>query len=160
MTRTLQFCGLFLAVALLAGGCEAVVAADGTFTSLYDSYFGATCSGCHSPGNRAGKEGIESSLNFADKQSAYASLTGGSAAGLQGPAWDACNGAKFVVSGDPSKSLIVAVLDQATRNSFDLGNGGSCAGDSISDMTLKGGEPPAGFVTSLKAWITAGAPND
>lgn len=159
MTRTSHLCGLLAAVALLAGGCETTAAADGTFTSLYDSYFGTTCSGCHAPENRAGKEGIESSLNFADKQSAYDSLTGGSASGMNTP-FDACNGTKFITSGDPAKSLIVAVLDQATRSSFDTGTGGSCGGDVISDMTLKAGEPPAGFVDSLKAWISAGAPNN
>ena len=157
MTRTLQICALLAAVAFLSSGCETATAADGTFTSLYDSYF-SSCAGCHSPGNRDGKEGIETSLNFADAKSAYDTLTGGSAAGLQAP-YDGCNGVKFIASGDPSKSLIVAVLDESVRKNIDL-SGKDCGADTITDMSLKAGEPPAGFVTSLKAWITAGAPND
>ncbi len=157
MKRYLQLVGLMAIMAMGAGGCEAVAAADGTFSGLYDSYLNK-CGNCHAPANRSTQEGIETTLDFSSAAAAHASIVGKSASGLESPL-DGCNGVAFVAAGDPSKSLLVAVLDQPTRQAFDLG-GKDCGNDNITDMTLKAGDPPAGFVSSLKTWIENGAPND
>lgn len=159
MTRTLISAACLLSLAGLFSGCEAVAGGDvePKFSSLYTHYF-ESCGNCHAPDKRAGKEGIEMTLDFSTVASAHKTLTTGKASGMQDP-YDACNGVPFISAGNASKSLLMAVVDQPTRKSIDLGASG-CGADTITDMTLKAGEPPAGFVAALKTWIDGGAPND
>ncbi len=159
MTSQMRFCGMLATLAMATMGCEAVDTAnmDGSFSGLYDGYF-KKCGDCHAPGNPANQEDIETTLDFSSAAKAHATLTTGSAAGLASP-YDGCNGVPFVAQSDPGKSLILAVLDEDTRKTIDLG-GKDCGADTISDMTLKTDEPPAGFISALKTWISGGAAND
>jgi hypothetical protein len=160
-----------LAMTLLAIGCQpAETTADGgpdsgggtveaTFTSLYADYFG-NCKNCHAPGALGRTSDIEQTLNFSTKAMAYTTIKTGMATGLTGN-HTGCNGAAFLGT-TPGKSLILAVLDQPTRQAIDLSPAlPNCDIDSITDATVKTGkQPSAAFVTALKTWITNGAPNN
>jgi len=157
----------FLGVALLSTGCEGLssmldeggVADDvanpvAGFSSLYNGYLNQ-CASCHAPGAPGYTSNIEKTLDFSTETTARSSIRGGSASGLEGNVQD-CNGVAFV--GETYEtSLIAAVLDQAVRSSIALGANGACNGDTITDMTVKSGEPPAGFLGDLRAWIDGGA---
>jgi hypothetical protein len=129
-----------------------------SFTSLYGDYF-SECSMCHAPGAPgSGAAGIEKTLNFATKASAYTSIKM-MASGLTGNQMD-CNGVPFI-GANAGSSLILAVLDQPTRQAFDLTSHPMCDVDAISDETVKVGSPPsAAFVAALKQWINEGAQNN
>jgi len=130
-----------------------------TFTSLYGDYF-QECKECHAPGAPgANAPGIEMTLDFSSKTTAYMTITTGMAAGLDGNQMD-CNGVPFV-NAMASRSLILAVLDQPTRQAFDLTTHPNCDVDAITDETVKvGSAPSAAFVLALKDWLNAGAPNN
>jgi len=151
-SSTVQRIGfLFLATTLFACAPEEA----GTFTGVYEEYF-VECANCHAPGALGATSDIEKSLDFSTEDSAYSTLMG-SASGLSGNQ-AACNGVKFVVAGDPSTSLVVAVVDEDVRQAFDLPGNADCNADSISDMTVKVGFAPGStFLDSLKQWIESGA---
>jgi len=131
---------------------------SGTFTAVYEEYF-VECANCHAEDAPGYTSNIEKSLDFSTEDSAYSTLMG-SASGLTGNQ-AACNGVKFVVSGDPGSSLVVAVVDEDVRQAFDLTGNPDCNVDSISDMTVKTGlTPSTAFLDSLKEWISSGAARD
>ncbi len=149
------------AVAMLAG-CTTTAASSGDpqphFSSLYSTYL-ANCAQCHAPGAVGATSTTEKSLDFATQAAAYTSLSG-TATGLTGNQ-QACNGVAFVVKDKPASSLLLAVLDSATRTAIDLTATPNCDHNAISDMALKMGTPPsAAFLTALNTWIANGAPND
>jgi hypothetical protein len=152
---------------ILAAGCGTMTATDtidagssgvqATFTSLYGDYL-SNCAHCHAPAAPGRTSDIEQTLDFTSKSTAYTTITTGMAAGLMGNFAD-CNGVKFV-NMDPTKSLLLASLDQPTRAAFDLGTG-KCDGDTISDQTAKVMAQPSGqFIAALKTWLAAGSPNN
>ncbi len=169
MTGKLSVFGGLVALGalLLVAGCDGGDSLDGgvdggegggQFTSLYNGYF-QRCVDCHSPDGPGRTAQTEQTLDFSSKDKAYSTITNGTASGLVGNQ-EGCNGVSFVGTGAGS-SLIVAVVDQSTRNSFDLPGFAECDMDAISDMTVKaGGGPSAAFVSDLKSWIEAGTPND
>lgn len=169
MARNLAVFGGLVALlgALLLGGCEGGDSLDGGvdgggegggFTGLYNGYF-QRCVDCHSPDGPGRTAETEQSLDFSTRDRAYATVTDGQASGLVGNQ-EGCNGVSFVGTG-AAGSLIVAVVDQSTRNGFDLPGFAQCDMDAISDMTVKaGGAPSAAFVSDLKAWIEAGTPDN
>lgn len=134
------------------GGSGGMVQA--TFTSLYGDYLG-TCKQCHAPSAPGRTSDTEQTLDFTSRSTALSTLRG-MASGLTGNHTD-CNGVPFLAT--PAKSLLVAVLDQPTRQAIDLSPGHpGCSVDTISDETVKvGSQPSADFVTALKTWITSGA---
>lgn len=140
------------------GNPDAAVGLPATFTALYGDYL-SNCAHCHAPGAPGRTSDIEQSLNFATKDMAYMSIKTGSASGLMGNFSD-CNGVAFLAA-TPAQSLLLAALDQPTRQAFDLPTHASCDGDTISDETVKVGRAPsAAFLAALKSWIQAGAPNN
>jgi mono/diheme cytochrome c family protein len=141
------------------GGTGSGGTVEATFTSLYADYFG-NCKNCHAPGAPGRTSDIEQTLNFSTKAMAYTTIKTGMAAGLTGN-HTGCNGAAFLGT-TPAKSLILAVLDQPTRQSIDLSpTSPNCDLNSITDATVKAGkQPSAAFVTALKTWITNGALNN
>lgn len=165
--KTMRVAGVLCAAALLAA-CppaeettpDAGGTVEATFTSLYGDYF-AECKQCHAPGAPGRTAGIETTLDFSTKATAYTTIKTGMAAGLTGNKAD-CNGVPFLAA-TPAKSLILAVLDQPTRQTIDLSpQHANCDVDTITDATVKAGnkQPSAAFVSALKMWITAGAPNN
>jgi len=161
-TRAVASC-LALGFAMAAAGCPAStdMTPDGgggpvqaTFTSLYGDYLG-NCKQCHAPGAPGRTSDIEQSLNFTSRATALSTVKG-MASGLMGNHLS-CNGVPFLAAA-PGSSLLVAVLDQPTRQAFDLTGHAGCDVDAISDETVKvGSQPSAEFVTALKTWITNGA---
>jgi hypothetical protein len=155
---------LALAVGLLSlAGCPASTdMTDGgggtvtaSFTSLYGDYFGK-CKQCHAPGAPGRTSDIEQTLDFTSRSTALSTIKTGMATGLVGN-HTGCNGTPFVAS-TPGQSLLVAVIDQPTRQAFDVPAHVNCDVDSITDATVKvGSQPSSEFVTALKGWITAGA---
>lgn len=146
-----------------AGAGDGGRAGDGgvtaQFSSLYADYFG-TCGNCHAPGAPGRTSDIEQTLDFSTRATAYTTITTGSATGLVGNA-TACNSVPFITRGDAAASLIVAALDQSTRQAFDYQARPDCDVGVIGDETVKVGTPPsAEFIAALKTWIQAGAPND
>jgi hypothetical protein len=142
----------------------APVGVQATFTSLYGDYF-SRCSSCHTPTAPGRTPDTEMNLDFSTKATAHNTITTKMAAGLMGNFMD-CNGVPFVNNAVPAperagQSLLLASLDQATRNAFDYPAVPDCGGDAIADQTLKVGMPPsAAFIDALKAWLAAGAPNN
>jgi mono/diheme cytochrome c family protein len=162
---TLTLLATLLSASLLTG-CEAAEdAIDGaagggaTFTALYDDYLNK-CSACHAPGARDGFSNIDTTLDFSTRDTAYSTITNGSASGLSGSA-GACNGVTYVGTSS-ANSLLLAVIDEDVRQAFDVSSNPGCDGDAIKDMTTThvGEAPPAGFEADLKAWLDAGVPDN
>jgi len=165
-SRTRSALGLSLAIglAVAAAGCPAATdtpdgggggTVEATFTSLYGDYLG-NCKQCHAPSAPGRTSDIEKTLDFTSRTTALSTVKG-MASGLVGNHTD-CNGVAFLAS-TPGGSLLVAVLDQPTRQAIDLSpQHATCDNDTISDETVKvGSQPSAAFVTALKTWITGGA---
>jgi hypothetical protein len=137
---------------LTDGGGGAVTA---SFTSLYGDYLGK-CKQCHAPGAPGRTSDTEQTLDFTSRSTALSTIKTGMATGLVGN-HTGCNGVSFLGSA-PGNSLLVAVIDQPTRQAIDISGHPNCDVDSISDETVKAGsQPSSDFVTALKGWITAGA---
>jgi hypothetical protein len=156
---------LALGLAAFAAGCGATTetspdggggAVEATFTSLYGDYLG-NCKQCHAPGAPGRTSDIEQSLDFTSRTTALMTLKTGMATGLIGN-HAGCNGVPFIAQ-TSSKSLLLAVIDQPTRQAIDLSpEHANCDIDSITDATVKvGSQPSAAFVTALKTWIASGA---
>lgn len=130
-----------------------------TFTSLYGDYF-SNCKQCHAPAAPGRTADIEQMLDFSSKTTAYMTLKNGMATGLTGN-HTGCNGVRFIGT-TAAKSLVLAVLDQPTRQVIDLSPGSpNCDVDSITDATVKAGrQPSSAFVSALKTWIDGGALNN
>lgn len=129
-----------------------------TFTSLYGSYL-SQCAYCHAPAGPGRTSDIEQTLDFTTRATAYTTITTGMATGLQGN-FAGCNTVPFI-DAQPARSLILAVLDQPTRQAFDLPAHPNCDIDTITDEAAKLGSPPsAAFIAALKGWLQAGAQND
>jgi hypothetical protein len=128
---------------------------EATFTSLYGDYL-SNCKRCHAPLGPGRTTDIEQSLDFTTRATALTSLRG-TATGLVGN-HSGCNGVPFLAS-MPAKSLLVAVIDQPTRQAIDLSPGHpDCDIDMITDATVKvGSQPSTAFVAALKTWISNGA---
>jgi hypothetical protein len=128
---------------------------EAKFTSLYGDYF-SNCKDCHSPAGAGRTSDTEQTLNFTSHDTALSTLKTGMASGLVGN-FTGCNGVPFIAS-TPGSSLVVAVLDQSTRQAIDLSGHPDCDSSSIPDMTAKVGHAPSTqFVAALKTWITDGA---
>lgn len=159
--------GVGLVIAALGCGSEQGGGADsgggrdtggtgGAFDPLYSGYF-QKCRACHTPGAWGSYVGIERTLDFSTVETAYTSLTTGTASGLDGND-AACNGVRLVGSSYET-SLVAAVLDEDVRAAFFDAAHPGCDADSIPDMTVKVGEDPSGaFLQALRGWIDAGTP--
>lgn len=126
-----------------------------SFTSLYGDYLG-NCKECHAPNAPGRTSDIEQTLDFTSRNTAFTTLTTGMATGLVGN-HTGCNDVPFIAS-SPGSSLLVAVIDQPTRQAFDVSQHPNCDVDAITDATVKvGSQPSSAFVTALKTWISNGA---
>lgn len=140
------------------GGPDGPGGVQPTFTSLYGDYFG-NCKQCHAPGAPGRTSDIEQTLDFSTKTTAYMTIKNGMATGLTGN-HVGCNGVRFVGT-TAANSLILAVLDQPTRQTIDISGSPNCDVDSITDATVKSGRQPSSeFVSALKSWLNAGSPNN
>ena len=122
----------------------------GTFAHMYESYLNQ-CAQCHASNAPGRTPDTEATLDFSTVDKAFATLHGTSS-GLQGNV-QACNGVGFIGSSYET-SLLAAVLDENVRANF---NAGACTSDEVTDMTVKIGPPPSGFLNELRQWINEGA---
>lgn len=152
---------LALPLVLTASGCDSLLESSDAITtdtssgvtlaSLHDRYL-KNCANCHAPGAPGRTDATERTLDFSSVETTRTSLAG-KASGLSGNQ-EACNGVSFL-GATYETSLLAAVLDYDVRMSFTAGDG--CDADAISDMTVRSGTPPGGFLADLAAWIDAGA---
>ncbi len=141
------------------GGGEGGGGGGVTFSGLYDDHL-TKCGNCHGPEGVAGgfRPGItEATLDFSTRDSAYRSITTGSASGLTG-IQDPCNGVPFIGS-TSGGSLLVASVDEAVRAAYDNPSAPDCNGDTISAMEMNPGLIPEDVVQGLKSWIDDGTPD-
>ena len=138
---------------------DASVGVQARFSSLYADYF-QNCKSCHTPDGPGRASDTEMTLDFTSQATAHTTITTGMAAGLMGN-FAGCNGVPFVQGTSPSMSLLLASLDQPTRNAYDNPSFPDCDMDAIADQTLKvGTQPSAAFIAALKQWLADGAPNN
>jgi len=139
------------------GGAEGEGEGDQSrFGWLYGNYF-QECQHCHTPDGLGRTDDTEQTLDFTSMDTTHTTLTTRTASGLTGNQ-EGCNGVPFVAT-SPGGSLVLAVVDEATRQAFDVPAHTGCDNNSISDMTVKVGEQPeADFIRHLKEWIEGGAP--
>ena len=130
-----------------------------SFTTLYEGHL-QRCKACHADGALGFNPGVtEATLDLSSRDSAYTTITTGSASGLTGNV-AACNGVPFI-GASGAQSLFVAVMDEDARRAFDDPDHPDCNGDTITDMNLQTGvAAPSDYLAMLKAWIDAGAPNN
>ena len=154
ITKTARW--TLVVAALLVSGCETDPGAvEATAVSLHDSYFNK-CSSCHTPDAPGKTAQTEQNLDFSTAETMQASLKL-KAKGLVGNQ-AGCNDVPFVEAGNAAGSLLVAVLDEATRQAFDNSKYPSCDGTAISAMDNRvGGAPDAATLAALKQWINDGA---
>lgn len=147
-----------LIAALCLTACETEsIGVEATASSLYDNYFNK-CASCHSPDAVGKTSQTEQNLDFATAEAMKTSLKL-KAAGLVGNQ-SGCNDVPFIEDGNPAGSLLLAVLDETTRQAFDNSKYPDCDATAISAMDNRvGGGPSAEVVTALKQWITDGASN-
>lgn len=125
-----------------------------TFDALYDSYL-KKCSECHVAGNEAEVNWVPGfDLSSADK--AYASLN----ARVRLPRKSECLNlsVNYVVAGQTTQSLLLAILDEGINDGFEAATGTTCKPirHTIS-MGGKATDPSASVLAGLKTWISEGA---
>jgi hypothetical protein len=145
-----------------AAGADAGVAADTgvnvpSFASIYDA-MRPLCIGCHAPGAPGRISGTELTLDFTTRETAYESITTGTASGLSG-IFAVCNGVPLA-GASAGDSLILATVDSATRNAFDLAAFPSCDAASISRHDSLGRAGDLSYVPDLVGWLNGGTPDN
>lgn len=124
------------------------------FSGLYSSYLSG-CKECHEPDNVVYKEQVLN-LDMSSEDKAYTSLT--STANIARWASLGCEAVKYVDSGSSPRSILYAILDAETADSF-----GSGACKPLKHTRTNGGEandPTAEQKQAIKAWIDKGAPRN
>jgi len=122
------------------------------FTSLYSQYL-KNCGDCH-PGRSTASERVPS-LDMTTQQKAFDSLN--KIVSIDGKTQ--CNNVKYINSGHPEKSLLVAILDESIRKDFMTATASSC--DVIYHPNTAGSQTPSAQVlAALKEWISKGAANN
>lgn len=143
-------------------GADSGVAADTgvnvpSFTSLYEA-MSPLCSACHAPGAPGRVSGIELTLDFTSRATAYESITAGTASGLLG-VFAVCNGVPLA-GASGGDSLILATLDSATRDAFDLAAFPDCDAAAISGHDSLGRAGDLSYIPDLVGWLTGGTPDN
>jgi mono/diheme cytochrome c family protein len=106
-----------------------------TLAQLQSTIFTPICSGCHTGGGAA----LPSSMNLSNSAASHAALVG--VASTEQPA------VQRVSPGDPDASYLVRKLEGAP-------------GITGERMPLGGAAISAELIADVRAWITAGAPNN
>jgi len=138
------------------GTGDEIASTAGEFEAIYNLDLFSECGDCHAPGADGFVDGVETTQDWTDMDTAYAGLQG-TASGLIGN-FSGCNDVPLI-GATPETSLIVAVLDEDVRDAFSLPNHPDCDVDAIADMTLKlSSDVDEDELQMLKDWISAGAP--
>lgn len=128
------------------------------FSGIYESYLKA-CGECHAPDQITYKDEVPG-LDLSSKEAAYTSLLGErELKRLNGFGCSAT--VKYVMAGEPSESVLYAILDSQTRESFNAGVDDSCRPKL--HTRADGGEandPTPEQKAAIKDWITNGAAQD
>jgi hypothetical protein len=121
------------------------------FSGIYSSYLKG-CGECHAPGKVAYTDDVKN-LDMSSESAAYTSLI--SVAVIAKKAGAECTSFKYVESGSPEKSILYAIMDADTADSF------TAACRPLKHTQEYGGEantPTAEQKQKIKEWITKGAP--
>jgi hypothetical protein len=121
------------------------------FSGLYSSYL-KSCSECHEPNNIVYKDQVKN-LDLSTEDAAYASLT--SIADIPRLSGLGCTSVRYVQAGAASKSILYAILDSSTADSFDSG-----ACKPLKHTQADGGvanSPSAEQKQAIAEWINKGA---
>ena len=147
LMRTLKLnCIVLITTLTVLGGCESELGSLGveaTAESLHANYLNK-CSSCHAPGAPGKTSQTEQKLDFTDAATMKTSLAL-KAAGLVGNQ-KGCNGVPFIEPGNASGSLLVAVLDEDVRQTFDNPKYPNCDGLSISPMDIRSVVAPSSIM--------------
>jgi hypothetical protein len=124
------------------------------FSNLYKDYL-KSCGECHAPGNVVYTDDV-TNLDLSSEQAAYTSLL--RERELKRLNGLGCATVSYVTAGEPSVSVLYAIFDSDTRESFNAGSDDSCRPKlhAIAD----GGQannPSAEQKKGIKDWITNGA---
>lgn len=141
-----------LTVLASCNGEEKKPAADlSKFSGLYSEYLKG-CGECHAPGNVAYTDDVKN-LDMSSETAAYSSLL--SAANIARLAGAGCESLKYVESGSPEKSILYAVLDADTAESFSA----ACRPKKhTKEYGDQANTPTAEQKQKIKEWISKGAP--
>ena len=147
-----------VALACCQVACETdAVGVEATAQSLYDGYFNK-CASCHADGAAGKTSQTEQNLDFGSVEAMKKSVLL-KASGLVGNQ-SGCNDVPFIEAGNANGSLLVAVVDESARQSFDNSKYPNCDSTAISAMENRvGGAPSAEVLTALKQWINDGGTN-
>jgi hypothetical protein len=142
----------FLLTVACEGKKEEKKAADlSKFSGLYSEYLKG-CGECHAPGNVAYADDVKN-LDMSSESAAYTSLM--SVAVIAKKAGAECAALKYVAAGSPQTSILYAIMDADTAESF------TAACRPLKHAKEYGGEansPTAEQKEKIKEWITKGAP--
>jgi hypothetical protein len=124
------------------------------FSGIYESYL-KDCGECHAPDQITYKDDV-TNLDLSSEQAAYSSLMRDRE--LKRVNDLGCATVKYVMAGEPSVSVLFAILDSETREAFNAGSDDSCRPrlHTLAD----GGQannPTAEQKQAIKNWITNGA---
>jgi hypothetical protein len=126
---------------------------EAKFSSIYSNVL-VGCAKCHKPGTEVYTNSVQN-LDLSSQSAAYASLSKNMQAPVLKPL---CSGSKYVKASDSANSVLMGVLDEATRVAFSANNGG-CDPMALSEMDSLS-SVSADAVTAIKQWIDAGAANN
>lgn len=122
------------------------------FSGLYSSYL-SSCKDCHEPNNVVYSENVRN-LDMSSEDAAYRTLT--STANIMRWSGLGCASVKYVEASAASRSLLYAILDVPTADSFATG-----ACKPLYHTKENGGvanTPSAEQKQKIKEWINKGAP--
>lgn len=124
------------------------------FSGIYESYL-KNCGECHAPDNIVYTDDV-TNLDLSSEQAAYTSLM--KEREIKRIAGFGCATVKYVTPGEPSVSVLYAILDSETRAAFNAGSDDSCAPNlhTLAD----GGQantPTPEQKQAIKDWIANGA---
>jgi hypothetical protein len=142
-----------MALSLVDCGQSPFEPASGTFGSVYKTIQTANCAVCHVPGGNNGN----STLDFSTQTTTFTTLTSNFVTATSSSG--ACGSVKIVVSGNPSKSYLLATLFSDYSSNDFAGVTGCTPYNGHSDAVL-GGSLSADEKASFVAWIQNGIPND
>lgn len=146
----------FLAVVLLfvVARCGQKDPEPGTFGAVYKSLKTSNCNTCHVPTGAATKDS-ETTIDFTSQETAYATLSPGTATVKGKTSKTICANVKLVATTAASSYLAAVLFSDYNKSNFGGKTGCSPITDHFSYQNLSSSEKD-----SIVNWITNGAKND
>lgn len=153
---------LFFIVSLIitASGCgtSPSTTSSTTFTTVYTGTLKPVCASCHAPGMQGTTDGI--TLDFSTQTLAFNSLTNSGAYTAKDTAQSnsSCHTATLVVPSNPTKSYLLATLDQTYNTGFAAA--AAISGCTPMSITIHNNTATAAEISEIANWIQNGALNN